>query len=54
MESPGLLSLREILDRQVDVDKDCIRLRANEGLECALDLRKLGLVTDNSELGSAP
>lgn len=53
VDSLRLLSLREILDCQVAVDKDYIRLRAKEGLELALDLRKLGLVMDGSELGSA-
>lgn len=54
MKSPHLLSLREILDCQVDVDKNYIRLKAKEGLEFALDLRKLGLVTNGSRLGLAP
>lgn len=43
-----------MLDCQVDVDKDYIRLRTKEGLEFALDPRKLGLVTNCSGLELAP
>lgn len=48
MSNPSLLSLQEILNLQVDVNNDYLRLQMEVGLESLLDLRRLGLVLDNN------
>lgn len=50
VSSPNLLSLHEILDCQIDVDKYYVRLQVEEGLEFSLDLRRLGLVVESNKV----